>query len=115
MIKAQDFKAAKQAFTEYLEHFPDGSYTANGYYWLGELHLLDQEYDSAQQSFSALLERFPDNRKVPDAMFKLAKVYHLQGNADEAKALLQKVVSQYAISGNSAAQLAQDYLNKHFR
>src|SRR5690606_3089998 len=35
--KQQDFERAIIALNEHLKRFPDGRYTANGYYWLGQL------------------------------------------------------------------------------
>jgi tol-pal system protein YbgF len=94
-----------------ITQFPDGGYTANAYYWLGEVHAAKPEpdYEQARQALEQVVQYFSDSRKVPDAMFKLGKVYHLMGDCDRATELLQQVIS--GNEGRSVAKLASDYLS----
>jgi tol-pal system protein YbgF len=114
LVREQQFAKAKEAFKAYLQAYPNGSYSANGLYWLGELQLLDKELSEAKSTFARLLQEFPTSRKVPDAMFKQAKVIHLQGDADTARQLLEAVIKKYGSDNVSAARLARDYLQQNF-
>ena len=109
-LKSGQVTNAKQAFTEYLNEYPKGRYAANGYYWLGEIYMLDNQLKEAGEAFVIVVEQYPAHRKMLDASFKLGKVYHLQGQNEKSKALLNKV----AASKGSAGKLAADYLKANF-
>ncbi len=109
-LKSGQVTTAKQSFTDYLAKYPKGRYAANGYYWLGEIYMLDNQLKEAGEAFVVVVEQYPAHRKMLDASFKLGKVYHLQGKNEKAKALLNKV----AITKGSAGKLAADYLNANF-
>lgn len=109
-LKSGQVTTAKQSFTDYLAKYPKGRYAANGYYWLGEIYMLDNQLKEAGEAFVVVVEQYPAHRKMLDASFKLGKVYHLQGKNEKAKALLNKV----AVTKGSAGKLAADYLNANF-
>jgi len=110
VLKSGQVAAAKQAFIGYLAKYPKGRYSANGYYWLGEIYMLDNQLKEAGEAFVVVVEQYPAHRKMLDASFKLGKVYHLQGKNEKAKALLNKV----AATKGSAGKLAADYLKANF-
>ncbi len=110
LLKARQIDKAKAALKQFLQDYPQGPYTANAHYWLGEVYLLDGELPDAAAKFSAVVQRYPDHRKVNDATFKLGKVYHLQNDLDKSRMLLERV----AEGSDSAARLAQDYLLHNF-
>ena len=110
VLKSGQVATAKQAFTDYLAEYPKGRYAANGYYWLGEICMLDNQLKEAGEAFVVVVEQYPAHRKMLDASFKLGKVYHLLGKNEKAKALLNKV----AVTKGSAGKLAADYLKANF-
>lgn len=110
LLKARKIDEAVAGFTVFVAKFPNSPYTANAYYWLGEIYLLQNNLDEAAKAFSTVTGRFPAHRKALDAKFKLAKVYHLQGKTAQARALLNEV----AATNSSAAALAKAYLNDNF-
>lgn len=110
VLKSGQVATAKQAFTDYLAEYPKGRYAANGYYWLGEIYMLDNQLKEAGEAFAVVVGQYPAHRKMLDASFKLGKVYHLQGQNEKAKALLNKV----AVTKGSAGKLAADYLKVNF-
>jgi len=110
VLKSGQVAAAKQAFTAYLAQYPKGRYAANGYYWLGEIYMLDNQLKEAGEAFAVVVEQYPAHRKMLDASFKLGKVYHLQGKNEKAKALLTKV----AVTKGSVGKLAGDYFKANF-
>ncbi|VUD52739.1 Cell division coordinator CpoB [Thalassocella blandensis] len=110
LLKEQKHDAAIAALKQHLQDYPDGRYSANAQYWLGEIYLVKNDLSSAAQWFEQLLRDSPKHSKAPDAQFKLAKVYHMQGNNAAAKTLLQQVIA----TNSNAAQLAKDYLDRNF-
>jgi len=109
-IKARQFEDAIDQLKQVIEQYPDGEFTANAYYWIGEVHaaMPQPDYEQARQALVQVIDGFPGNNKVPDASFKLGKVYHLMGDCSRAKAFLQQVATSYA--SKSAGQLAERYL-----
>ncbi len=110
LLKARQIDEAKAALKQFLQNYPQGPYTANAHYWLGEVYLLGSELPDAATEFSAVVQKYPGHRKVNDATFKLGKVYHLQNQLDKSRMLLERV----AEGSDSAARLAQDYLLRNF-
>lgn len=114
LVRGRRFPEAVSAFNNFLAQYPQGMYSGNAHYWLGELYLLDGDSDSAKKHFEALVYQFPDNRKLPDGMFKLGRIYHQEGDAARARELLQRVVNEYQGSDSPAPRLAREYLQQNF-
>ena len=110
LLKEQKYDEAIFALKKHLEDYPQGRYSANAQYWLGETYLLKNELERSRQWFSRLLKEHPQHSKVPDTQFKLGKVYNLLGDKATARTLLE----QSANSNSNAARLAREYLNAHF-
>ncbi|WP_369601657.1 tol-pal system protein YbgF [Hahella sp. SMD15-11] len=110
LVRQQKFKEAIGAWLDFISAWPDSDLTANAYYWLGEVYLVEGELEKAEQAFIVVLGRYPDHRKAPDARFKLGVVYHRQGKVNEAREALRTVVENYPDS--HAADLAKTYLSK---
>ncbi|MDY6829560.1 MAG: tol-pal system protein YbgF [Pseudomonadota bacterium] len=107
-VRARDFEAAKQGFLVFLNRFPRGSFSANAYYWLGELYLLESDLEAARDAFTQVITEFPDHNKTADSMYKLGVTYHKMGDAEQARTVLEK--TQQIYPDHSAARLAALYL-----
>lgn len=110
LIRKRQYDMAIQQLEAVIAKFPNGDFTANAYYWLGEVYAAKPkpDYEKARQALTQVMTYFPDNRKVPDAAFKLGKVYFLMGECKRAEQTLQQVVKDYP--GKSVAKLAENYL-----
>ena len=95
---------------EFIERFPEGVYTANAYYWLGQVQAAktNPDFEKAREALAQVISYFPEHRKVPDAAYALGKVYYMLGDCERATELLQQVVNQYP--SKSAAKLAGNFL-----
>lgn len=109
-IQSRQYDQAVASLRSVIEHYPEGTYAANAYYWIGEVHAAkpDPDYESARQALVQVVTGFPMSNKVPDAGFKLGKVYHLMGDCQRAKETLQSVATDF--SDKSAGKLADKYL-----
>jgi tol-pal system protein YbgF len=116
LVRERKFEDAITAFNVYVQQYPEGRYTPNAWYWLGELHLAVQPQNlvAAKTAFQKLLGDYPDNGKVPAAMYKLATVYFLDGEKQKAKDMLTHVIDRYSNTGNSAVQKSREFLRKNF-
>ena len=107
-MRDRNFDASMQGFQSLIEQYPNGQFTPNAYYWMGELFLVAQTNpEQARQSFMQVVSLYPDHQKAPDAMYKLGVVYHNLGDLDSAKTYLARVQSEHP--NTSAAGLAAKY------
>lgn len=107
LMKGRKFEESIAAFNDLIVRFPSGQYTPNAFYWLGELHLAQQDTEQARQSFMQVIGLYPDHPKVPDTLYKLGVAYHRLGDTQKAMEYFADVQSRYPQS--SAAGLAASY------
>lgn len=98
------------AFRKHILLYPQGEFTPNAYYWLGQIYLSQALLGEAEEQLTTLLKQYPQHRKAIDAKFSLGKVYYQQGKKADSKKLIQEV----AQSNSPAAPLAQKYLQDNF-
>lgn len=116
LVKQRQFAAALDRFNSYVEEYPNGRYTPNAWFWLGELYLANdpQDLKASRAAFSRLLSAYPQHAKVPDALYKLGKVYFLQGESEKSQHLLNQVIERYGSGTSSAPALAKEFLKENF-
>jgi tol-pal system protein YbgF len=117
LVTSRRFDDALEAFKQFVIDYPEGKYTPNSFYWMGELYqvITPQDLESARQVFTLLIERYPGHAKIPDAMYKLGKVYFLKGNRSKSQELLNQVIADYSTGSNSsAANKARQFINANF-
>ena len=107
MMKNRRFDESVDAFNQMIGDYPNGQYTPNAFYWLGELYLARTESEKARQSFAQVVNLYPDHQKVPDALYKLGVVYHRLGDDSRSLEYLNRVQADYPET--SAAGLATTY------
>lgn len=107
LMKARRFDESVDAFNQLVVAYPNGQYTPNAFYWLGELYLAQQADEQARQSFMQVLNLYPDHPKVPDTLYKLGVAYHRLGDRERAMDYFSQVQTRYPQS--SAAGLAASY------
>ena len=107
LMRAKDFASSIAGFEGLIVNFPNGKYTPNAFYWLGELYLAQTESERARQNFVQVVRLYPDHQKVPGALYKLGVLYHGLGDDKQAKTYLDKVQAEFPQS--SAAKLASKY------
>jgi tol-pal system protein YbgF len=112
LIRNRQYDHAISQLEGLIERFPEGDYTPNAYYWLGQVYAAktSPDFEKARQALAQVISYFPDHSKVPDAAFALGKVYHTLGDCARAEQLLNQVVNQYP--DKSAAKLAENYLRE---
>ena len=90
--------------------YPEGSYTGDAYFWLGEIYLVQEMLEDSLEIFNSFVTKFDDHSRIPDALYKIAAVYINLEKFDLAENFLQEVISNYPNSG--AALLAEQDLIK---
>ncbi|MBU2415113.1 MAG: tol-pal system protein YbgF, partial [Gammaproteobacteria bacterium] len=104
------FDEAETAFSEFVKDYPNNSLTGNGYYWLGEVKLVQGKSREAIEAFSTVIQNFPGHNKEQDSLYKLGTVSDQLGDTTKAKSYLQDVIRRFPDS--KAAKLAAGYLSK---
>ena len=107
LMKEQQFDASTVAFNRLVVDYPNGQYTPNAFYWLGELYLAKTQFEQARQAFAQVTNLYPTHQKVPDALYKLGVVYHRLGDTQRSLEFLDRVRMEHPQS--SAAGLARTY------
>lgn len=108
LLKNQHYADAIKAFDKHVKRYPEGEYTPNAYYWLGETHIIHDDLEAAKKAFESVLAQYPDHQKAGDAMLKLGFVYDAAGQTDKAVKTLNQVKDKYPNS--SVARLADQRL-----
>ncbi len=109
-LQAGHYDAAINAFSEFLQRYPEAPLAANAYYWLGEAYYVKRDFPAAREAFRQVVERFPASPKAADALLKLGYVAFEQGRWQDARRRLQAVVERFP--GTRAARLAADRLER---
>lgn len=107
LVRSREFEAAIEAFETFVRRYPEHPNTANGYYWLGELHLAKESPDQAKEAFETVLDRFPSHHKVPDTLYKLGVTFSRLGEQERSRHMMQRVITEFPQS--TAATLAQSF------
>ena len=107
-LKAGKYDDSAQLFLSFLELYPNGVYTPNALYWLGESYYATRNFPLAEAQFRDLISRYPTHDKASGGLLKIGLSQYGEGKVDQAQATLEQVVSTYP--GSDAARTAQDRL-----
>lgn len=102
------YEEAIKAFERFLQQYPNGKYTDNAGYWLGEANYVTQKNEAALVAFQQLLQQYPKSPKAPGALLKIGYIQDATGKTDAAKASLNRLMQDYPTS--SAAGMAKKRL-----
>jgi tol-pal system protein YbgF len=107
-LKEGRYAEAARRFQGFLDQYPNGEYSPNAQYWLGESYYVTQNYQIALESFQRLLSQFPSSSKSPDALLKVGYCHYELKQWAQAESILNQVVQQYP--DTTVARLAQGRL-----
>lgn len=95
LVKNKQFDEALVAMQAFATKYPQGGYTANAQYWLGELYIVKKNYAEAIAHFEIVLNQFPTSSKAAACSLKIGYALAASGKQSEAKLRLQQVVKTY--------------------
>lgn len=110
VLKDKRYDQAAKAFDAFIKAYPNSGYSANAYYWLGQLQFSQGELDAAKSSFTVVVDKYKDSNKRAESLFKLGVIAQNQGNGQQADVLFKRVLKEYP--GTSSARLAKARLKK---
>ena len=105
LFEASRYAEALESFRELIISYPEGAYSADAYFWSGELYLVQQLFEDAREHYLVVVEKFNDHPRVADSLFKLGVLERALMNDQVAKSYFSRVISEYPDTG--AAELAK--------
>ncbi len=105
LFEESRFAEALEIFSQIIITFPDGSFTADAYFWSGELFLAQEMFEDAKLSFKNVVDNFYQHSRTPDSLFKLGEIYRIEGDVERSLEFYDKVNEDFPDSG--ASQLAK--------
>lgn len=109
-IASGRYDLARQAFEQYLVHYPDTEVSDNAQYWIGECYYATGDFDGAIRAFEKVIQNYPKGDKVPAALFKIGVSHARLGHNDDAKKYFRQVIQKYPKSPE--ASLAKERLSQ---
>ena len=108
LFEASRYAEALESFRELIISYPEGTYSADAYFWSGELYLVQQLFEDAREHYLVVVEKFIDHPRVADSLFKLGILERALMNEQIANSYFSRVISEYPDTG--AAELAKKSL-----
>ena len=109
-LKEGRYKEAKVELQAFLVKYPNGSFSGNAQYWLGEAHYVTRKFEQGIVEFEKVLNGFPGSNKVPDAMLKLGYTYYELKQYPQSKTVLQDLRARFP--NETASRLATKRLDR---
>jgi tol-pal system protein YbgF len=109
LVRSKNYKAAIPAFDNFLQKYPNSSYSDNARFWMGQIYLVQNKLSDAEMQFAALINDFPESSKASAAKLKLADIYLKQDKWSDAKVRYTEVLNN---SKGAEQQLARKGLEK---
>lgn len=108
LLKQARHEEAITAFRDYRAAWPNGQFSDNAQYWLGEGYHATKNYAQALIEYQRMIAEFPDSQKITHALLKSGYCLQELGRTDEARTRLTDLVQRYP--GTTAARLAEERL-----
>ena len=105
LFEVSRYAEALEVFRDLIISFPEGTYSADAYFWSGELYLVQEQLEDAREHYLVVAEKFKDHDRVADCLYKLGVSEKLLLNDEAANSYFSRLISEYPDTG--AAELAK--------
>ena len=105
LFEVSRYAEALEVFRDLIISFPEGTYSADAYFWSGELYLVQEQLEDAREHYLVVAEKFKDHDRVADCLYKLGVIEKLLLNDKAANSYFSRLISEYPDTG--AAELAK--------
>ena len=110
LIENSRYSEAAENLRLLILSFPQGEYSIEAYFYLGDIYFQQQMYQDSIETFNSLLINFPDNNRTPETIFKLGLNFLRLEDEIAAISNFNNVIQNYPES--SAAILSEEELVK---
>lgn len=97
-LKSGRYDEAIEKFRELLKTYPNGGYSDQAYYWLGESYLAQNNIERAIGNLEWMVGHYPESTKHAAGMLRLGMTYQLQQRPDDARKILLRLIEKHAES-----------------
>jgi TolA-binding protein len=94
--KAELFPQAEQTFAKLLEEYPDGTYSDQALFLLGESLYMQGKRAEAAQSYERLVKDYPDSDLLANGLYALGVSFEEQERFAEAGQMYDRFLSRFA-------------------
>lgn len=94
-FKSGKYDESIATFRTLLAKYPNGQYSDQAYYWLGEGLLAQHKTKEAAKAFNAVAMHYPKSSKHAMALLKLAISYRQMKRNGDARAALQRLIREH--------------------
>ena len=105
LFEVSRYAEALEVFRDLIISFPEGTYSADAYFWSGELYLVQDQLEDAREHYLVVTEKFKDHDRVADCLYKLGVIEKLLLNDEAANSYFSRLIFEYPDTG--AAELAK--------
>ena len=105
LFEVSRYAEALEVFRDLIISFPEGTYSADAYFWSGELYLVQEQLEDAREHYLVVTEKFKDHDRVADCLYKIGVIEKLLLNDEAANSYFSRLISEYPDTG--AAELAK--------
>ena len=105
LFEVSRYAEALEVFRDLIISFPEGTYSADAYFWSGELYLVQEQLEDAREHYLVVAEKFKDHDRVADCLYKLGVIEKLLLNDEVSNSYFSRLISEYPDTG--AAELAK--------
>ena len=105
LFEVSRYAEALEVFRDLIISFPEGTYSADAYFWSGELYLVQEQLEDAREHYLVVAEKFKDHDRVADCLYKLGVIEKLLLNDEVANSYFSRLISEYPDTG--AAELSK--------
>ena len=110
LIENSRYSEAAENLRLLILSFPQGEYSVEAYFYLGDIYFQQQMYQDSIETFNSLLNNFPENKRTPESFFKLGLNFLQLEDKTSARSNFNNVIQNYPES--SAAILSEEELVK---
>lgn len=112
-----DYKKAQEGMQKYLQSYPEGAFSTNAYYYLGNAYYQNKNYASAKEELAKVLDK-GDNLFTEQALDHLADIAYTEKNYQAALGYyerMEKIASSKANRDKAGLGIIRSaaHLNQH--
>ena len=108
LFDASRYAEAIEAFRDLIISYPEGNYSADAYFWSGELYLAQDLLEDARENYLVVTKEFINHNRVSDSLYKLGLIERALLDEETANSYFSKLIEEYPDTG--AAELAKKSL-----
>jgi len=108
--KSDRYGEAANAFNKQLDLYPDGEYSDQAWYWLGETRFAQHDDYKALNAFKYVADHYPDSVKHAAALLKLGQISEAHNHWQQSALYYKRLIRDHADS--DLAEQARKALGK---